>query len=444
MQLSILIVDDDPQGLQATVKILERSGAQVFAANSGREALQIVSCEAIDLVITDLRMPEMTGIELVRELKKLHPELPFLVMTAFGRVDEAVWLMKVGAVDFLEKPFSKDQLLDAVKKVRPNRPQSSVNQYWLGPSVVSKKLDTEIGQVSRSEATVLLQGESGTGKDVVAKEIHQRSSRRGASFVAINCAAIPESLLEAELFGVEKGAYTGASARAGLFESATGGTLFLDEIGELPLGLQPKILRALEDRRARRLGSNAEYSFDVRLIAATNRNLKNMVQENAFRSDLYFRLDVLGIGLPPLRERMEDLLPFVNEFLRHRASGQALGDLSPSVEKALMAYSWPGNWREVKNALERALALSSEGEIHVEHLPQVTGVLNSTAASVKIPLGSSLRAAESILFEEALARADGDRAKAAAYLGVHERTIYRWLKQKAQSGEWSNEPIDLD
>ncbi len=444
MTLSVLIVDDDPQGLEATRKILERSGYAVTSATSGREALVVVAKLGVDLVVTDLRMPEMNGLDLVRELKKSYPELPFLVMTAFGRVDEAVWLMKVGAVDFLEKPFSKDQLLDAIKKVQKSLPPKNLGQYWLGASIAAKRLDTEVSQVSRSDATVLLQGESGTGKDVIAKEIHRRSLRAAAPFVAINCAAIPESLLEAELFGVEKGAYTGATARPGLFESANGGSLFLDEIAELPLGLQPKILRALEDRRARRLGSNAEYSFDVRVLAATNRSLKDMVRDQSFRSDLYFRLDVLGIVLPSVRDRREDLLPFVKDYLMQRFGNDQVRDLTDDVERALLNYDWPGNWREVKNAVERALALSMSGEIQVDHLPQATRIPDAVIDSVKIPVGSSLRAAESILFEEALARADGDRAKAAQFLGIHERTIYRWLKQKSQSNEWSNEPNGLD
>lgn len=446
MTLSILIVDDDLQGLGATKKILERAGNTVFSSANGREALGVVAQQSIDLVITDLRMPEMNGMDLVRELKRSHPDLPFLVMTAFGRVDEAVWLMKVGAVDFLEKPFSKDQLLDAIQKVQKTRSSATSSTYWLGESSVAKKLDTEVSQVSRSDATVLLQGESGTGKDVIAKEIHRRSQRAQAPFVAINVAAIPESLLEAELFGVEKGAYTGASSRPGLFESANGGSLFLDEIAELPLGLQPKILRALEDRRARRLGSNSEYSFDVRVLAATNRNLKEMVSAQTFRSDLYFRLDVLGIVLPSVRDRRDDLIPFVREFLSQRcsASQKESRDLGEPVVRAILDYDWPGNWREVKNALERALALSSSGDVEVEHLPRAPRAPGSMVDSVKIPVGSSLRAAESILFEEALIRADGDRAKAAQFLGIHERTIYRWLKQKTQPNEWSNEPNGSD
>lgn len=436
--MKIMIVDDDLQSLSSTSRILEHARHEVMGVSSGMEALVVLETFKPDMIITDVRMPGMSGMQFVEAYQKKGLRIPFVVMTAFGEVQDAVWAMKMGAVDFLLKPFKKQSLCDAVDQViaRTRKSEgvlqdlSSSSELLVGSSSVLKKLKMQIMQVSATDASVLVTGESGSGKELVSKMIHDQSSRAKKPFIAVNCAAIPENLIESELFGYERGAFSGAEqSRAGLIEAADGGTLLLDEIGDMPLALQPKLLRVLETQTLRRLGSNHEKKLNVRFIAATHQNLLERVKQGLFRQDLYYRLDVMPIVVPPLREHLEDIPELTQFFLRKYSleHQKMINGIDSEAQAMLMNHSWPGNIRELSNVLERAVVLNSTGYIGVVDLPLHFAPEASSDSKITIPLGTSLKEMEDILIQKTLDLTKGDRTQAAKMLGVNERTIYRWI-----------------
>jgi two-component system response regulator HydG len=477
----ILVVDDDIQSLESTKKILEHAGYTVETAADGQIAIDRVrSGEAarLDLVLSDVRMPRMTGLEFLRALRHSGKTLPVVLMTAFGRVEDAVWAMKLGAVDFLTKPFKRAQLLEtidvALKRIYPQgspamgsasgeksavagAPRALAGSARIaGRSIHAERLRAWVEQVGSTTATVLIQGESGTGKEQIARALHETSARRNGPFLALNCAALPESLLESELFGYEKGAFTGAGAtKLGLFEAANGGTLFLDEIGDLALSLQAKLLRVLQENEVRRIGASAPRKIDVRMISATHQPLKTLVTENRFRQDLLFRLEVVSIDLPPLRARLEDLPDFASIFVaeaskRHAKSVVAV---APDAFEVLSRYAWPGNVRELQNAIERAVIFAATPILQAKDLPphvlELAGQglgLADTAHTISIPIGTPLREVEEILIRKTLELTHGDKNLTAKLLGINSRTIYRKLKEDggAESGDASGEPPGED
>ncbi len=460
----ILLVDDDQQALDSTRKILEFAGFDVTTATDGQSALEKVRPTPdrinplYDLVVTDVRMPKLGGIEFLRALSLCGESMPVILMTAYGRVEDAVWAMKLGAVDFLTKPFKRQALLSSVdaalKRARPRgnlnteaailsaSSKQSKNDLMIGSSDRIQELKALIKRVAPTQATVLLTGESGTGKELVARCLHQQSTRSSAELVALNCAAVPEQLIESELFGFEKGAFTGATgSKAGFFEVANGGTLLLDEIGDMPLPVQAKLLRVLQDNEVRRLGSTTSKKVDVRVIAATHRNLHQAVQEGTFRHDLLYRLEVVGVHVPALRERIEDIAELAYHFLRYasRRHGKEVQNIDQETMKILFSHSWPGNVRELSNVIERAVVFASSNSISPEDLPphlvrQMTVAkteLKPASSTISVPLGTSLKDVEELLIRKTLEATSGDKNMTAKLLGINSRTIYRKLDKKS-------------
>ena len=444
MSLSILLVDDDAQSLESTKRILEYAQYQVQCASSGPEALKLLKEHRPQLVVTDVRMPGMSGMEFVENYQKMGLKIPFVVMTAFGEVQDAVWAMKMGAVDFLLKPFKRQALLDAVSQVsaRVARVDPSSFQTLVGSSTAMSELKVLIEQVAKTSASVLILGESGTGKEQVAKLIHDLSAQKSKPFVAVNCAAIPENLLESELFGYERGAFSGANmAKPGLIESANQGTLLLDEIGDMPLSLQPKLLRVLEEQKVRRLGATQEKPIEVRVLASTHQKLGQWVQEGKFRQDLFYRLDVMSIAVPALRDRIEDVPELTLHFLEKFGKDyhKKISGIDTEAQAALMRHSWPGNVRELANVLERAVVLNEDGRITLQQLPFHLRELRESPLpsaplenGITISLGMSLKDIEDLMIQKALSATHGDRAQAAKLLGVNERTIYRRIHKNKE------------
>ena len=380
----ILIVDDEKNYLLVLSALLGGEGYEVMTAPSGARALALVEEDEPDLVITDMRMPRMSGVQLIQELKERLPDLPVIVMTAFGTVENAVEAMKAGAIDYITKPFENQELLMTVERALKMRRLMTQNRLLreelgkgrgfeeiVGDSKAMREVFELVDKVAATRATVLLTGESGTGKELIARAIHNRSPRANEPFVAVNCMALTETLLESELFGHEKGSFTGATGRRkGRFELAHKGTLFLDEVGEIAPSLQVKLLRVLQERTFERVGGNQPISVDVRIVAATNRDLGVAVAEGVFREDLFYRLNVVRIDLPPLRERLEDLPALVAHFVAKYASemGRQAPKVTPEAMRRMYAHTWPGNVRELENALERAVILAGE-EIRPSDLP---------------------------------------------------------------------------
>lgn len=385
MALSILIVDDEPHLPHQFARFLRKRSYQVYTAADGEAGLQAVRENTIDLVLLDLRLPKLGGLEVLRRIRELDNELPVVILTAYGDVQTAVEAMKLGASDYLLKGFDLEELLLVVQRaletsamsreLRQLRKERSDNypfKYIIGNSPQMRYVFDLVERVACSDASVLIMGESGSGKEVVARAIHEQSRRASGPFHPLNCAAIAQNLLESELFGYEQYAFTDAKKqKRGLLELADGGTLFLDEIGEMPLDMQAKLLRVLETRSFFRLGGSKEVEINVRILAATNRNLERAMKEGLFRSDLYYRLAVLNITLPPLRERPNDILLFASRFLEeyNRSLGRTVRRIAPEAQQLLLAYSWPGNVRELKNVIERAVILSNGDEILPVHLP---------------------------------------------------------------------------
>ncbi|HEY5999270.1 MAG TPA: sigma-54 dependent transcriptional regulator [bacterium] len=441
----ILFIDDDEAGREVALFNLRRAGHEVTAAPDGREGLALFSPARFDLVITDLKMPGVSGLEVLRAVRGRAPDVPVLVITAFGNVETAVAAMKEGAEDFIGKPFHREQLLLAVDKALERRRLAAevrdlriraggVERAIVSVSAAMARVLEVADRVAPTDATVLVTGESGTGKEAVARRIHVRSRRVDGPFVAVNCAAIPGELLESELFGHTRGAFTGAvRERPGRFRQAAGGTLFLDEIAEIPLALQAKLLRTLQERVVDVVGGDAPVPVDVRIVAATNRDLPERIREGAFREDLYYRLNVVEIRVPPLRERPEDIPPLVEHFMRELSADRELS-VPPAVMAELAARPWPGNVRELKNACERLAILSRGGEVALGDLPPAPrGREDAAAAETEAegwpplpPEGLSLVDLEKKVIERALRLKGGNISQAAAYLRVPRHIlVYR-------------------
>jgi DNA-binding NtrC family response regulator len=451
----ILVVDDDPQMQLALQTVLARSKYEVSAACDGHAALSLIENEKFDLVISDQNMPNLSGIELLAETKKLNIKVSFIVITAYGTITQAVEAMQQGAEDFITKPFSGEELLHVVQRVMALSGEESlgIRKESAGgrPIITNDPMMIRVLEVaeavSRSDATVLIQGESGTGKELIARLIHSSSPRRTHSFVAVNCAALPETLLESELFGHEKGAFTGAQARKiGKFELAHGGTILLDEISEMELVLQAKLLRVLQEREVDRVGGKEPVSIDVRVLATTNRNLEHMVSQGRFRADLYYRLNVIPLTLPPLRQRRSDIRLLVEHFMRHFL-GAEVPDIPHQVREALESHQWPGNIRELQNAVERAAILSRgktprkedfllgiDGtELSLQDslltLHQTKEVQSEDPSENRIEAGMTVHEVEKRLIIETLRSTSNNRTQAAKLLGISIRTLRNKLNE---------------
>ncbi len=430
-----LIVEDEKKLGILLCRALSMEGMECRAVESAEAALMLLP-GGFDLVITDMHMPGLTGIDLLKTVKSDYPDTFVILMTAYGSVKNAVEAMKAGAYDYLLKPFPADELVLLAKRVEKEISMRNEIEYRrsvekrkfaniIGNSPEMKKVFSLVEKVAVTEATVLVLGETGTGKELIARAIHNASSRAENAFVAINCAAITETLLESELFGYEKGAFTGADKRKpGMFELARFGTLFLDEIGEMPMSLQAKLLRVLQEKTVFHLGGTAPISVDVRIIAATNRNLRAMVDEKQFREDLYFRLAVFPIEIPPLRARRMDI-PLLSEFFLKRRSTKTA--ISADALEILATYDYPGNVRELQNILERALILSGGAEITPEHIPDLE--LPKFETDTIVTGESTLDELERKMLIAALDKANGNKSKAAALLGITRRMIYTRLKK---------------
>ena len=438
----VLVVDDE-EGIRSFVaESLERDGHDVVTAADGKAALAAAREEPFDVVITDLRMPEVDGMTVVRTLRTEQPDVELVVLTAFGEVATAVEAMKLGVLDYLQKPLQspravRELVMRALERREglavPSTRDTKRSALTFGaPAMV--QVTAALERVAKSNATVLLQGESGTGKEVAARLVHEWSPRKGKPFMAINCAVLTEHLLESELFGHEKGSFTGAHAqRRGRIELADGGTFFLDEVGELHPSLQAKLLRVLEERKFERLGGSQVIEVDVRWIAATHRDLRAMVRDGGFREDLYHRLAVFPVRLPPLRERREDIVPLAESLVADlaRAAGRPTPKLDPDLRARLVAEPWPGNVRELRNALERAMILSDGDVLREAHLyvePSATSP-EAKRADVGAGAGESLADVERRTIEATLAEVGGNRRAAAAKLGIGLRTLYDKLKK---------------
>jgi len=445
----ILVVDDEEQMRDLLAKVLERKGYQVSVCGDGAEALAFLEREPVDLVITDVRMPGLNGMEALRAIKELNPEIVVLIMTAFGSIDQAVQAVKEGAYDYINKPFKIDEILLTIEKALAERRlrhevttlrQELRTRYHfenlIGKSRAMQEVFGLIEQVAGSRSTVMVYGKSGTGKELVAKAIHYNSPRSAKAFVAVNCAAIPAELLESELFGHEKGAFTGAIAtKVGKFELATGGTLFLDEIGHMRLDLQAKILRALQEREIERVGGTRTIKIDVRILAATNRDLRKAIEEGTFREDLYYRLNVVPITLPPLRQRREDIPLLVEHFIGkyNREFARKVKGFSAGATAALYQYDWPGNVRELENVIERAVALAQSETISLRDLPLEISILGGDVIEDIQKAGLTLREARSHFERQyilnILDRVQWNQTEAARVLGLHRNTL-AWKLQR--------------
>jgi len=444
-QLDVLIVEDDLSLCEALSDTLELAGFSVASAPNGREALKSLRERDARLVISDVQMPEMDGIALLQQIRALYSDLPVLLMTAYGTIEKAVQAMQLGAADYLVKPFSADVLVQQAGQHMAPRPVETSERVVEDPAM--KRVFALASKVAHCEATVLIQGESGSGKEVIARYIHQSSPRHGGPFIAINCAAIPENMLEAELFGYEKGAFTGAVQTVpGRFEQAQGGTLLLDEISEMALPLQAKLLRVLQERELERVGGRRTIHLDVRVLATTNRVLKEMVKEGSFREDLYYRLSVFPLSLPALRERPGDILPLARLLLRrHWRSGKEAPAISQSAEAMLQSYAWPGNVRELDNVMQRALILRAgtrieptdlvfdAGFVPLEAPPRLEHTEEDEAPSAD-RLGDGLRSMEEKIILDALRDAGGSRKHVADRLGISQRTLRYKIARMRESG----------
>ncbi|MEM0954975.1 MAG: sigma-54 dependent transcriptional regulator [Pseudomonadota bacterium] len=440
---SVMVVEDDHTLREALCDTIEFAGYAPVAAENGLEALCALERQTIDLIISDVQMEQMDGHGLLKAVRSRRPEVPFVMMTAHGSVAGAVSAMRNGATEYLQKPFEAEVLLNLVEQLPAAHDSVTVDDTkMIIADPATRSLYTLADRVAGSDATVLIAGESGSGKEVLAHYIHRRSDRCDTDFLAVNCAAIPESMLESMLFGYEKGAYTGAhQARAGKFEQANGGTLLLDEISEMELGLQAKLLRVLQEREVERLGGSRPIPLDVRVIATTNRDLSKEVEEGRFREDLYYRLNVIPLHHPPLRERPQDVLPLARYFLSRYATTPA-ARFSDAAEQTLLNHAWPGNVRELDNAVQRSALLANSDVLEASDLlldaelgaPAGTKI-SASPASVSVPvLEGDLKQREQALILESLKRNHGNRKKTAAHLGISPRTLRYKLARLREQG----------
>jgi len=450
----VLIVDDDQSMCETLEAGLVRRKFKVTWRTSGVEALELLASTDVDTVVTDVNMQDMNGIELCERIVANRPDVPVVVITAFGNMETAIAAIRVGAYDFIIKPLEIDALAlaieraiqhrslrEEVKRLRRMVEESRRVDELLGSSPAIKKVYELLDQVVDSTASVLVTGESGTGKELVARALHERSRRKDGPFVAINCAAMPEALLESELFGHVRGAFTDArAARTGLLVQADGGTLLLDEIGDLPLPLQPKLLRALQERKVRPVGGDEEIPFDVRLVATTNRDLESAVEEERFREDLYFRINVIHVKMPPLRARGGDVLLLAQAFIDRLAAqaGKHVTGISPVAAERLMAYSWPGNIRELQNCIERAIAITGYEKIAVDDLPEKIRGYRSSHVLVASDDPSELVPLEEVerrYILRVMEATGGNKTMAAQILGLTRKTLYRKLERYGVASE---------
>lgn len=458
---TILVVDDDTESRSAMVKILDNAGYKTLQSDNGQEALDRITKGDegnIDVLVTDMRLPVMDGVELLKRAKANDQEIEVILITGFGTVEVAVEAIKEGAYDFITKPIKKAQLLHAVEKAAERQYLQRENRELrsqLNPGGTKKMVYTSsemrniakmVEQVATSTATVLITGESGTGKEVIADAIHSASPRRGRPFVKVSCAALPETLLEAELFGYEKGAFTGAHARKeGRFELANGGTLFLDEIGEISLATQVKLLRVLQDGKFDRLGGTRTIDTDVRILAATNKDLQQEVADKRFREDLYYRLNVINIRMPALRTRKDDVQLLAMHFLKMYAdkNQKTIDGFSEDAMLALTSYDWPGNVRELENAIERAVVFTTGRQVPLSVLPQSVSAYAESGHSLTFKVGTPLRELEKRAIEITLQYARGDKNMAARLLGIATRTIYRHMEREGQDAEKESDSVEM-
>ena len=433
----ILAIDDDPAFLRSLKRVLISEPYQVITTTNPAQALLIMEEEWVDLVLLDLKMPQRDGLSVLEDMVNLYPDVAVIMLTGYGGVQEAVMALKLGAADFLEKPCPPPVLCKILANyytiyqqrcsLKNNKSRSFDYPDLVGESPEMQRLKALIARISASEAPVLILGESGTGKELIAKAVHHHSTRNTGPFCAIDCAAINESVLESELFGYEKGAFTGADrSTQGLIRSADKGTLFLDEIGELPLKMQAKLLRTLQEHEVRPVGSTKSQPVDIRIIAATNRNLEHEITNGRFRSDLFFRISAIPLLLPPLRERVSDI-PLLAHHILKCQSKETTRNISREALQLLQAYAWPGNVRELENVLRRALAIAEEMTIRPDDLP-ATLVIEKNVGNKPAPVDDSLRAYEQSAMENALRKTNNNKRQAATLLGISEATLYRKLK----------------
>ena len=442
---TVLVADDEAGVRESVGRALRREGFRVVPAEDGQAALDLLRRGGVDVLLADLRMPGLDGLQLLRAVKLLAPEVEVIVLSGHGTVEEAVQAMKEGAYDFLTKPLERARLVGTVRQALERRALVLENRSLqrrldelvgageiIGESPAIRQLLALVKQVAPTSATVLIEGESGTGKELVARALHEGSARRERPFIRVNCAALPETLLESELFGYERGAFTGAVARKeGRFELADGGTLLLDEVGDLSAPTQAKLLRALQDGEFERLGGTKSLKVDVRIVAATNQDLAALVKQHRFREDLYYRLNVITIRIPPLRERVEDIPLLAQHFLRLYAAKnhRTLDGFTEAALAQLRAYPWPGNVRELEHAVERAVILARGTLIDVADLPPAISQTEAVTRVVSIPIGMPLDEVEQRLIEETLKLTKGNKELAAKLLGIASRTIYRKLRE---------------
>ena len=448
----ILIVDDEPRILLLMQSLLKANGYDIVTAGSGEKALEVVRGGGIDIAVTDLRMQPMDGMTLFKEIHQIAPKMPVILLTAYASVETAIEAMKLGIFDYITKPFKVDDMVACLRraeeKVRKQATHAAgvehVVKYrfenLIANSDAMRNVCDMIQKVAPTAVTVLINGESGTGKEVIAKTIHRNSTRARRPWVAVNCAAIPEQLLESEMFGHVKGSFTGAvSDKEGLFETANGGTLFLDEVSSMPLILQGKLLRALQEKEIRRVGGTRNIPVDVRVIAASNANLEEAVVKGTFRSDLYYRFAVITIDIPPLRKRTEDIIPLARHFIKDElgdGGDQSVPEIAADAVKALESYDWPGNVRELENAMKHALTFYQGGELTADLLPpKILERQNATevahgGVSDNASLKSYLKAKEKEYIEKILGDNGGDKEKTAEALKVNLSTLYRKLSEQ--------------
>jgi DNA-binding NtrC family response regulator len=444
---TVLVADDDPVARDLLAEVLMREGHRVLAAPGGEECLRIAAAEAVDLALIDLRMPDLDGLDVLKQLAARQPPVPVVILTAFAAIDSAIDAIRAGAWDYLSKPFRVQDIgvivrraLEAQRLAREaprERQQPDAVEHLIGQSPEMVAIYTLVARVAPLDTTVLIEGETGTGKEGVARAIHHASSRGHRPFVVVDCTALPETLVESELFGHERGAFTGATqSRRGLLEIADGSTCLLDEIGELSPPLQSKLLRVLQDRVIRRVGGNDPIPVDVRIIAATNRDLRKRVEEGAFREDLYFRLNVVTIRVPALRDRPDDIPLLAEHFLSRyaAAAGKAVTGFAPETLARLTAHRWPGNVRELQHVIERAVALSAAPLVLPDDLPP--DISGTPPASVTLPRRHmTLEELKRWYVQSVLEETGGNKARAADVLGIDRRTLYRMLDRSPDAAD---------
>lgn len=454
MKAKIVVADDEPRIRKMICRLLTDEGYEVMPVENGREAVEALLSFQPDVILLDQQMPVMTGVEALEEIKQISPNQVVLFVTAFGSISLAVDAVKKGAYDFIEKPFDNDKLLLTVgRAIEHSRMKGEISNLKkslgekknavIGDNTGLKQVMTQVRRVAETNATVLIHGESGTGKELIARAVHDNSLRSQGPFVAINCGAIPLTLMESELFGHERGAFTDAKeAKAGTFERADGGTLFLDEVGELPLDAQVKLLRVLEERRITRIGGKKAIPVDVRIVAATNRNLDDEVKNGHFRLDLLYRLNVFTLILPPLRERKEDIPLLTNFFIRkyNRTLSLDVQSVSPEAISLLTSYDWPGNVRDLENAIQSSMILCTGGVIRPEHLPdRIKGYELAEAQTVSGSSGNSIREInaqmEKELIIEALKKHNFNRTLTAEALNISRKTLFNKMKRYGLSSD---------